>query len=65
MPERKSGRQNDGKFRVFDGSGLRGGYVSPCCILDGGYYRGEAEKMIYTVETEADFMSYCIGGYYI
>ena len=42
MPERKSGRQNNGEFRVSDGSDLSGCHAGPIVVLGCGYYRGEA-----------------------
>ena len=44
MPERKSGRRNNGKFRVYRGSRLFGLHPRPVGILGRGYYRGEAVK---------------------
>ena len=44
MPERKSGRRNDGEFRVSDGSGLYCRHDGPADVLGRGYYRGEALK---------------------
>ena len=45
MPGPICGRRNDGKFRLFGGSGLRGGQRGPCRVLGRGYYRGEALRM--------------------
>ena len=45
MPERKSGRRNDGKFCLSDGSGVCGGYAGPVVVLGRGYYRGETLKI--------------------
>ena len=45
MPERKSGRRNNGEFRLYRGSGLCGGYAGPADVLGRGYYRGEALRM--------------------
>ena len=42
MPERKSGRRNDGEFRIFCRSGLSVRYVGTSGILGRGCYRGEA-----------------------
>ena len=42
MPERKSGRQNNGGFCVFCRGRLCGGYGGPVVVLGCGYYRGEA-----------------------
>ena len=54
MPERKSGRRNDGKFCLSDGSGVCGGYAGPVVVLGCGYYRGEALRMdvciVHTIE---------------
>ena len=46
MPGRICGRQNDGEFRVSDGSGLYCRHAGPVYVLGRGYYRGEALKMI-------------------
>lgn len=45
MPGLICGRRNNGEFRVFCRSGLRGGNVGPVGILGRGYYRGEALRM--------------------
>ena len=42
MPERKSGRRNDGKLCLSDGSGLYCRHAGPADVLGRGYYRGEA-----------------------
>ena len=42
MTERKSGRRNDGEFRVSDGSGLYCRHAGPIDVLGRGCYRGEA-----------------------
>ena len=45
MPERKSGRWNNGKFRVSDGSGLYCRHNGPANVSGRGYYRGETLKI--------------------
>ena len=46
MPGRKSGRRNDGEFRVSGGGRLSGGNVGSCRVLGRGRYRGEALRMV-------------------
>ena len=52
--ERKSGRQNDGEFRISDGSGLYRRHGGPVDVLGCGYYREEALNMdvciVHTIE---------------
>ena len=45
MPGRKSGRRNNGEFRLSDGSGLYCRHAGPADVLGRGYYRGEALRM--------------------
>ena len=45
MPERKSGRRNNGGLCVSDGSGLYCRHAGPVDVLGRGRYRGEALRM--------------------
>ena len=45
MPERKSGRQNNGGLYLSDGSGLYCRHGGPVDVSGRGYYRGEALRM--------------------
>ena len=45
MPERKSGRRNNGEFRVSGGGRLYCRHAGPVDVLGRGYYREEALKM--------------------
>lgn len=45
MPERKSGRRNNGGFCVYGGGRLCGRHGGPVDVLGRGYYRGEALRM--------------------
>ena len=60
MPERKSGRQNNGGFCISDGSGLYCRHDGPVDVLDGGYYRGEALRMDDCINCE--FLEKCREG---
>ena len=46
MPERKSGRRNNGGLYLSDWSGLYCRHAGPIDVLGRGYYRGEALRMV-------------------
>ena len=46
MPERKSGRRNNGELCVSDGSGLYCRHAGPIDVLGRGCYRKEALRMM-------------------
>ena len=46
MPERKSGRRNNGELCVSGGRCLYRRHGGPFDVLDGGRYRGEALRMV-------------------
>ena len=60
MPERKSGRQNNGGACLSDGSGLYCRHGGPVDVLGRGYYRGETLKMDDCINCE--FLEKCREG---
>lgn len=60
MLERKNGRRNDGKFRLYRGSGLYCRHAGKVGILGCGYYRGEALNMDDCINCE--FLEKCREG---
>ena len=60
MPERKSGRRNNGGLYLSDGSGLYCRHAGPADVLGRGHYRGEALKMDDCVNCE--FLEKCREG---
>ena len=60
MPERKNGRRNDGKFRLYRGSGLYCRHGGPADVSGRGYDRGEALRMDDCINCE--FLEKCREG---
>ena len=60
MPERKSGRRNNGELCLYRGRGLYCRHGGPADVSGRGYYRGEALSMDDC--TNCEFLEKCREG---